>query len=240
MAFNKIGVYNESTAISDAEVIKIVKALQIQIHRDWAPIWGEDADVLWRPKNAKPRSGLWKLVFLDNADQAGVLGYHDVTEEGLPLGKVFVKTTQASGGDVSVTASHEILEMLADPSINLIAHGVDAAGNMKFYAYEVCDAVEADRFAYEIDGVKVSDFVTPAWFESFRAPGSTKFSFKENVTAPFQLAQGGYIGVLEPGFGWTQLTARSNYSYHARPHPGSRREKRSIHRSQWLKSKPSK
>jgi hypothetical protein len=32
----------------------------------------------------------WWLVFLDNSDQAGALAYHDLTNEGLPLSKVFV------------------------------------------------------------------------------------------------------------------------------------------------------
>jgi len=57
--------------------------------------------------------------------------------------------------------SHELLEMLADPWINWCATGNDS----KIYALEVCDAVEADDLGYDIDGVRVSDFVTPAWFE---------------------------------------------------------------------------
>ena len=65
----------------------------------------------------------------------------------------------------TVTLSHELLEMLADPWINWCAQGDDG----KIYALEVCDAVEADRMGYEIDGVLVSDFITPSWFEPTHA-----------------------------------------------------------------------
>ena len=45
-------------------------------------------------------------------------------------------------GKWTVTFSHrELLEMLADPNINLCAFDEDAR---RLYAYEVCDAVEAD------------------------------------------------------------------------------------------------
>lgn len=237
MSHIKIGVFNESTVLSDAEVKKHVVAIQHQIRNEWANIWGYDADLIFMPKNAPPRSGMWHAVYLDNADQAGALGYHDLTPEGLPLGKIFAKTTLDYKGLVSVTASHEILEMLGDPDVNLIAMGTDPGGNPKFYAYEVCDAVEADNFGYaSVNGVMVSDFVTPAWFESFRTQGSTLFSYKKNVNAPFQLAPGGYIGVLDPNTGWSQITARSEYDYSLRPAPGSRRDKRRTHRDHWLKS----
>jgi len=42
------------------------------------------------------------MVFLDNADQPGALAYHDLTPDGLPLAKVFVKTTVDNGDLVSV------------------------------------------------------------------------------------------------------------------------------------------
>jgi hypothetical protein len=44
----------------------------------------------------------------------------------LPLSKVFVKTTLADGELVSVSASHELVEMLVDPAINMMTTGPDA------------------------------------------------------------------------------------------------------------------
>src|SRR5262249_31056630 len=68
----------------------------------------------------------WAVVFLDDADQPGALAYHDLTPEGLPLSKVFVRTTIQNGDLVSVSASHELVEMLVDPAINMMTTGPDS------------------------------------------------------------------------------------------------------------------
>jgi hypothetical protein len=96
------------------------------------------------------------------------------------------------------------------------------------YAYEVCDACEADGFGYDIDGITVSDFVFPAWFESFRQPSSTQFDFQKQIQQPLQLLPGGYIGVFDvtSGTGWHQVTADKTFRYDMRPRLGSRRERR--------------
>jgi len=43
-------------------------------------------------------------------------GHHDLTPDGLPVGKSFAGTDKHFGHSWTVTASHELLEMLADPT----------------------------------------------------------------------------------------------------------------------------
>jgi len=50
--------------------------------------------------------------------------------------------------------------------------------------------------SYSIEGVKVSDFVVPEWFEPGRKRRSQKFSFRDAVEGPFELAPGGYIDAM--------------------------------------------
>ena len=236
MASIKIAVINASKVVTDSkEVKKVVAALQKQVSRDFAPAWGIDAEVRLVAKGSKPAAGEWWLAILDDADQAGALGYHDLTSNGLPLGKVFAKTDKNYGEQWSVTASHELLEMLADPNINLTVFDEAASGG-RLYAYEVCDACEADKFGYVIDGVRVSDFVFPSWFESFRKKG-VQFDQMKKITKPFQLLAGGYIGIYDvrSGGGWTQLTAEKT-NFRSRPPVGSRRERRTIPISQRILS----
>ena len=236
MADIKIAVINQSTVITDeAEVQRTVAALQTQVTRDFAPAWGIEADVRVLPKKAKPAPGEWWLVLLDNSDQAGALGYHDVTPAGLPLSKVFAKTDQTYGETWSCTASHELLEMLGDPNINLTVFEESNSGG-RLYAYEVCDACEDERFGYEIDVVLVSDFVYPAWFEAFRKKG-TRFDHMKKISKPFQLLAGGYIGTYDvrSGSGWTQITADEK-NFRARAPVGSRRERRSVPAGQRIAS----
>jgi hypothetical protein len=54
--------------------------------------------------------------------------------------------------------------------------------------------------AMRFDGVLVSDFVTPSWFEPTEAD---RFDFKQHLSKQLQLAKGGYISVLDPKKGWT-------------------------------------
>ncbi|MFJ9365684.1 hypothetical protein ACIRRA_14875 [Nocardia sp. NPDC101769] len=230
---------NRSTVLTDAQVSAVVPALQTQVHRDWAPVWGSDADLSFVATDAQPPAGAWWLVMSDDSDQAGALGYHDLTNEGLPMGKVFARSDINAGLQWSVTASHELLEMLGDPDINLAAYVFSSATAGRIYAYEVADACEADQHGYAIDGIQVSDFVFPAWFENFRTAGSTQFDYGNHITAPFQLLPGGYIGVFDinGGSGWHQLTAESMPAQYAmRARVGSRRERRRTPRDQWLLS----
>lgn len=219
--------------MGDADAAKVVAALQIQVNRDFAPVWGIDAAVRYVGLKEKPLPTEWALVILDNSDQADALGYHDLTKAGLPIGKIFAKTDFQYGEQWSVTASHELLEMLADPAINLSVMVEGKDGSIKLFGYEVCDACEADKLAYKIGDVLVSDFVTPAWFETFRKTGP--FDFQNKIKKPFGLLPGGYIGLYVVGSGWTQITAEK-VNMRARPPVGSRRERRTLLPSKFIVS----
>ncbi len=241
-------VKNFSKAVKDSELISALPAFQMQVSRDFAPAWGLDATLKFMPATAPVPPSAWLLGVFDNADQAGALGYHDLTKSGQPIGKVFAKTTMDDGGLWTVTFSHELLEMLADPNVNLCAMDDDHG---RLYSYEVCDAVEDDSLGYTIDGVTVSDFVLPGWFEPLHVTKGERFAFKSHVPGPFHLLKGGYIGYMDisSGRGWQQLNAQeavnartvqgheqSPAAYSTRARVGSRRERRRTPKSQWLAS----
>jgi hypothetical protein len=235
----KVAIINSSTLLTDAQIEAAVPALQEQVHRDFAPVWGVDADITFVGADGKPPAGSWWLSVLDNSDQASALGYHDATSEGLPLGKVFAKTDADFHANWTVTASHELIEMLADPEINLSVFVQDSASRGKLFAYELCDACEDDQFGYKINGTMVSNFVYPSWFESFRANTNTQFDHCRKIGGPFELLPGGYIGFYDvmSGSGWQQQTAEKGpFSRRIRPSVGSRRERRRTPRDQWKKS----
>lgn len=237
----QVSVINESTVLTDAEVIPVVAALQQQITNDFRPAWGTDAELTLIPQGAPPPPASWWLVILDDSDQAGALGYHDLTPDGLPIGKVFAASDLKAGTSWSVTASHELLEMLADPNINLTVFVQDANTSGTLYAYEVCDACEDDSLGYQINNIQVSDFVYPAWFESFRAQGSTQFDRTNQIQNPLELRPGGYIGMFNVtgGSGWQQRTAERHLTnMKHRAHVGSRRERRATPRTEWITSLP--
>ena len=225
MTLPVIAITNASTCLSDAQVEATIPALQRQVSVDFRAYWDLDCQLIFLPKNAALPSGWWQISVVDNPEQAGALGYHELTSHGTPLGKVFAGLDIQSGGSWTVTLSHELLEMLADPWINWCAQGPDG----KVYALEVCDAVEADELGYQIDGVLVSDFITPAWFEPTQAD---RVDFKERISKPLQLAAGGCISVLNIGGKWTQLAAQAQTPIPA----GSRRQRRDMAKPEWRRS----
>jgi hypothetical protein len=235
MANIQIAIINISTVLSDEQIKAAMPGLGTQIHRDFAPAWGIDADLVFVEPNERIPAGAWWLIIADTSDEANALGYHDVTVDGLPLGKVFAKSDIDSGSSWTVTASHEILEMLGDPDINLTVFVQKAGGGARLYAYEVCDACEADQDGYLIGDTLVSDFVYPSWFETFRKPG-TQFDHQKLIEAPLDLRPGGYIEFNDiiDGVGWQQIfkemTTRETSE---RPRVGSRRERRKTNRNSW-------
>jgi hypothetical protein len=240
MAAIRISVINASTVLSDTQIQPVVEALETQVKRDFLPAWGIDADLLFVPMGTNPPANTWWLAILDDSDQANALGYHDVTTDGQPIGKVFAATDMKYGMEWSVTASHELLEMLADPNINLTVFVENDMGTGRLFAYEVCDACEADNLGYKIDGTLVSDFVYPSWFEDFRTPG-TQFDHTGKIKTAFDILPGGYIGIydINSGTGWQQLQAEhAPVRMQARGNVGSRRERRRTPRPQWQRSMP--
>jgi hypothetical protein len=239
----KICVINDSNnVVTDEECRALVAALQTQVSRDFAPVWGVDAELEFVPAGGTPRAGSWWLSILDSTDRLGVLGHHDLTPDGLPVGKSFAGTDQEFGHCWTVTASHELLEMLADPDINLTVLVHPTPSDNKLYTYEVCDPCQDDQFAYDIDGVKVCNFVYPAYFQSFRLPGSTRFDHQNKLDKPVPaVLDGGYISafdLLSNAAGWHPVTAATaELTADARPVRGrspSRRERRQLPRSQWV------
>jgi hypothetical protein len=129
--------------------------------------------------------------------------------------------------------------MLGDPNINLTVFVENTNTTGVLYAYEVCDACGDDSLGYQIDNVLLSDFVYPTWFEAFHAEGSTQFDRMNKMQNPFQLLVGGYIGVFNvtAGTGWTQQTAEKRPANLVhRGAVGTRRERRSLPRDQWINS----
>jgi hypothetical protein len=87
---------------------------------------------------------------------------------------------------VSSVLSHEVLEMFVDPNCNL--WGSNDHGRV--YSLEVCDPVKAPT--YDVNGVSVSNFMTPAWFDP-QAPTASQFDKLGKLSAPFSISPGGYV-----------------------------------------------
>lgn len=241
MAQIKISILNDSTQLKDAAIAACVPAWQEQITHHFGPVWNVDADLVFVPQGQQAVPGSWWLSFLDDSQKAAELGIHDTTPAGRPVGKVFMKAELENDLKWSVTASHELLEMLIDPDINRSVLVPGEASGVKLYTLEVCDAVEDDADGYEIDGVFVSNFVLPSYFR----PGekAQKFDYLGKLQGPVPaLRAGGYVNEFDvaTGAGWVQNSAETTGTAHRgqvrTKVPGSRSERRGRPRSAWQPS----
>ncbi len=221
----EIAVFNQATTPLGLDLDKLVAALQKFVTDYVVPVWGTPARLV---KTTGFKKNAWAVVFLDTADQANALAYHELTPGGFPLSKVFVKTIADDGASLTVATSHELVEMLVDPAINMLTTGPDPKAA---YAYEAADPVEADSLAFNVNGFKMTDFIYPSYFEIFRKPNSTKFDYRGKVSRPFQILPGGYQLVFKNGK-WSQITASVAKAR------ALRREDRRQHRSEIRKMRP--
>ncbi len=177
----------------------LITILQTFVDQYFAPVWGTPCTIV---QSADFQPGCWAMALFDEPDQPGVLGYHDLTPEGLPLAKIAVAAVQRAGKQVTMTATHELSEMLVDPGTNLLVQGSDNT----LYAFEVCDPVEEEGFS--INGYTVTSFLYPAWFaaaggQRYVDPNG-KLDHGGHTTKPFEIPPRGYMPVLKDNQ-WTQI-----------------------------------
>lgn len=225
-----IAIINASKTCSDDEVRHYVAALQAfmpEFRRHWGL---PEVDLGFMPHGQRIPDGMWVQVVADDADQAGALGYHEVTRHGHPIGFTFAKTGRAAGSAVSGTLSHELWEMLGDPYIDRVVVAPDG----RRWDVENADAVEADEFAIHFPmpsgpEVLISDFVFPSYFV-FGAVEGVAYDYRGLLTKPIpEMLPGGYLAYQEPNGRWGQIDAfRSDRRARAqaRPHVLSRRYRR--------------
>jgi|HubBroStandDraft_4_1064222.scaffolds.fasta_scaffold04495_3 hypothetical protein len=196
MSLIQVGLVDKTKAIDPELMQAVAAALTIQVTRDLPQFWNVQATVTYEPNASKIPPGVWP-VFLVKTLPPGEGGFH-LDQHNQPYAKVIA----SPGSDEwTIDASHETLEMLVDPNGNRlqpstsiqIENGKIVDGTGQFaYLVEACDPCEADNFAYPIQGVAVSDFLTPHFYDPVVTPG-TRYSFTGAIKAPRQILPGGYI-----------------------------------------------
>lgn len=218
-----IGIQNSSSILNDQDVFPVVKALQIQLDRDWQPAWNTNAKLIYYTKTQTIPESIWRITIHDTSDVTGALGYHDESNISVPYGKIFVQDAMMHGLNWTVTLSHELLEMMSNPWINLTVFRQTNNLGGRLYAYESCDAVQNDKYGYLINQILVSDFQYPAWFDDSPAPGA-KFDHQGHCKNSFEILEGGYMPVFDviTGSGWKSLYHNNQIDFPQQSHTRNR------------------
>ena len=201
MLMRKVGLVDMTGKVDPHVMAAAAASLNIQVTRDLPQFWPITATVSYLPDPHHIPQGVWPVQIVDHLPP-GEGGFHQ-TRHGQPYAKIVLTP---GSNEWTVDASHEILEMLVDPSGNRLQTSVaiiiiggnvqDTTGSYE-YLVEACDPCEADPFTYVIDGTSVSDFITPHFYDGAATPG-TRYSFTGAIQHPRQILKGGYISFVNP------------------------------------------
>jgi len=187
-----LALVSEVDGHDPSDVAMVAAALQKQATRDFGPVWDVQATVDAFPTLEDVPVGYWPMIVKDDIGQPGAAGIH-LDKDGQPFALITMSDSW------SLTASHEMLEMLADPFGNRVIAGRSpkrGQGRVEFLV-EVCDPSEAAEFGYTSNDVLVSDFYTPHFFDPVQSP-ATRYSFTSAIKKPRTILRGGYISWHHP------------------------------------------
>jgi hypothetical protein len=200
MSVIQVGLIDKTGQLDPALVESTAAALNIQVMRDLPQYWNIHATVRYLPSAHKIPVGVWP-VFLVAKLPSGEGGVH-LDKKNQPYSLVIGTPDDDSW---TIDASHETLEMLVDPTGNRLqaSRAITSVGkstedtNGEFqYLVEACDPCEGNQYAYSIQGIAVSDFITPNFYDPVVAAG-TRYSFGGNIKKPRQVLPGGYISFID-------------------------------------------
>lgn len=184
--------YSADKDINRPLLDEIAHALEFQLMAHYAPLWQSDGVQVRAhtdPINLDVGSEACPLIVFDDADQADALGYHSVDPYGRAFGKAFWSVIRGAGGglkdgslSLSVTLSHEVLEMVGNPYVNFWADLPEGGQE----AVELCDRTQGD--SYRVGGVSVSNFLGPRAFRTGPGP----FDWLNLLKDPFEIRPNGY------------------------------------------------
>lgn len=202
-----IAVQNLSTLVSGQDAYEMAMLVNRQLRDHVAPAYGLlPPSVRFLPHGPDGRYDAI-IGIMDDADQAGDLGWHAEGPDAGVYGRVFARPVLDNGGNaltaglsVCSVLSHEACEVLGDAACDLWAQRADGL----LIARELCDPVEGDSYRVTISAASgeqvtgtVSDFVLPSWFDSSAAPGPT--DHMGLVSVPFGVRPTGYVIAMSAG-----------------------------------------
>jgi len=197
-----ITIANISTKISNQDLQAAVNAIEEQITQHFEPEWGISGElngVMASISDRKARiQGIHDaVIYLGDSSQdpttgvKGALGYHSDNYENMPYGFIYLDICAEYGEVWTCTLSHEVLELLADPTAvtTITGPAPGDSSNTVYYDKEVCDPTQGD--SYPIGDITVSNFVGKSYFGLIGGTGKT--NYLNLPLTPFGVRPGGYF-----------------------------------------------
>lgn len=148
------------SSFSNQEFVEAVNSLNVQIERDFSPVWNSKATIVI---GMPPNQDSWQLIVLPDFNTLTELPDHLRNAYGVRINNIaYANASRGSEHKViGATMSHETLSMLQDPDLY----------HYKQYGEDICDAVGGDNYKVvdSDSNLNGSNFVLPAYY----IPGSS-------------------------------------------------------------------
>jgi len=199
MSIIQVGLVDTTGSIDPELVQAAAAALNLQVTRDLPQFWNVQAGVQYLPNARKIPAGVWPVRLVKRLPP-GEGGFH-LDKHNQPYAEVIAAPHDDTW---TIDASHETIEMLVDPygnrmqssnAIEIVGGKIQDGTGQFNYLMEACDPCEANTYGYTIQGIIVSDFITPHFYDPAATPG-TRYSFTGALKAPRQILPGGYISFV--------------------------------------------
>jgi hypothetical protein len=201
MLTHHIALVDQTKTIEPGLMAQTATALQTQAVRDLEPIWKTAATVNYFPDIKHVPAGYWPIIIMKKLSDPTAGGYH-TDKNHQPFALILHDDSW------QLSSSHEMCEMLVDPYGNKLhaAPSIEKDQSDVQYLVEVCDPCEDASFGYDINGIKVSDFYTPHFFDP-TGSGGVRYSFTGSIKKPLTVEKNGYISWYNPADQkWYQAT----------------------------------
>src|SRR5215831_11418979 len=144
----RLTIVNISNAVPQAEFLAAVSTVQKQVSQDFQPEWGagavlRGATLTLTGNKRAPIDGLHDAIIYvgtshddPNTGVQNALGYHADNYKGIPYGFVYLDIAKMANEVWTCTLSHEVLELLGDPSAQMTVSGPDPRGGAKLVRYD--------------------------------------------------------------------------------------------------------
>lgn len=196
MTHYSIALVSDVPELTREALEPVAQALRIQVNSHFQPKWNIGATIEAHTEAGIP-PGFWPIKIQADIGDPSAAGFH-TDQNNQPYAVI------QYAPDWTVTASHELLEMLFDPFGNALAPAV-VNGKHVQVLQELCDPCEG--FSYQItgSGIAVSDFLTPHYYERAVFGDGRHYSLMNKLSGPMAVGVDGYLSYLD-GNEWFQIT----------------------------------
>ncbi len=211
-----VGLASRTESLTYDDIAPVAEAIDQQVRNEFGDAWSIDGSVIALKDPDGIQDGVMPVYIVEGGLPRDLVGLHHAGDskasQKLPYANVLHTDLW------SMTASHEVLEMLVDQNGDRFQTGREVSidpgtgrivdlPNKVEYLVEICDPVQSQACAYSIgNDVVLSDFYGPGYFSDAPTGPGPYFSQSKALKFPRRVLNGGYLTWKDANSQYFQLS----------------------------------